>query len=223
MPTIVITGASRGIGREFARQYRNSGWRVIGTCRERASQDELDAEGIEAHLVELADLAAIERFSAALAALPIDLFIANAGIYEGKSTPLAEIGTDTLVRSFWVNALAPIVLAKRLRANLLASAERKLIAMTSSFATTATNNLPGHVAYRSSKAALNAAWKGIALEEPDLIAVAISPGHVKTRMTGFAGSLTAEESVSSMRRFIAGLTREHSGRQFGYDGSERPW
>src|SRR5262249_25076683 len=149
--------------RELARQYKRDGWRVIGSCRDKESQGELAADGIETRSLDLADAAVIERLAANLSGDPIDGLIANAGIYEGKSTSLASISPNYLQASFAVNAIAPILLAKLLRANVLASAERKMIAITSSFGSTTTNNIPGHVAYRSSKAALNAAWKGIAL------------------------------------------------------------
>jgi NAD(P)-dependent dehydrogenase (short-subunit alcohol dehydrogenase family) len=226
MPRVLITGANRGLGLEFCRQYTAGGWDVIATCRNPHAATELKALGEAAALfaLDVADDRSIAGFLRAISDIPIDVVILNAGI-SGPAQQAAAVTRAAWVPAMVVNALAPLRLATGLRANLQQGAQRKAIAVSSLAASMAKYDVPGQYSYRASKAALNALWRSLAIEWRPLgiICIVLRPGKVRTRMTGFTGDLDSAESVQGMRRVIAGATLEHSGRFIGYDGKEVPW
>lgn len=223
MPTVLVTGAGRGIGREFVRQYREQGWEVIATVRSAVHARELSEAGVRAHVLDLLQPQDIAALAEELRDEAIDVLICNAGVYEGLDTRLDDIDADLLLHTLQVNTMAPILLAKAFRPHLKRGQQKKLIAITSLLGSVENNRFPGHIAYRASKAALNSAWCGLALEEHELIAVLLRPGRVSTRMLDFKGELSAEQSVSGMREVIAGLAHSVSGLQFDYEGKAVPW
>ncbi len=225
MPTVLITGANRGIGLEFARQYTRAGWRVIGTSRSLDRADRLAALGanVSVHRLDVADFAAVTALGRALAQEAIDVLIANAGI-AGPSDMTAEaIDAEGWANTFRINAMAPLALAGAFAAQVARSEQRKMIAITSRLGSMGANGEGGRYAYRSSKAALNAVWRSYALDHPEIIAVLLHPGWVRTDMGGSGALLAPEESVAGLRRVIAGLTKADSGRFYNYDGSPIPW
>jgi NAD(P)-dependent dehydrogenase (short-subunit alcohol dehydrogenase family) len=218
VPTVLITGANRGIGLEFARQYRADGWDVIATARE--SGPELDGLGVRVERLDLADADQVESFPSRIGD-GIDLFIANAGTNHPMSNRTAE-DSRAWQSMMMINAIAPFMLGHKL---LRAMREGgKMIAISSGMGSIADNS-GGWIPYRTSKAALNMSWSCLALEARPrgVTAVALSPGWVQTRMGGGGAEITAEESVTDMRRLIDRLTLEESGRFLRRDGSELPW
>jgi NAD(P)-dependent dehydrogenase (short-subunit alcohol dehydrogenase family) len=107
----------------------------------------------------------------------------------------------------------------------VAAAQGKLVAITSKMGSIEDNTSGGYVAYRSSKAALNAAWKSLAIDSArdGVIAAVLHPGWVQTRMGGPSAPLTPEQSVADMRRTIAGLDAARCGGFFNHDGTPIPW
>ena len=223
MPNVLVTGANRGLGLEFARQYAADGWSVIATCREPAEADELCAiDGVRVESLDMTDRAAVARFGTRLGDTALDLFIANAGVMGGQGAmgpEYAEAWLETLA----INAVAPVLLAYALKDRIARGG--KAIAITSKMGSIADNGSGGAYAYRSSKAALNAAWRSLALDWRDdgIAAAVLHPGWVRTRMGGPGGLIEPEESVTGMRRVIAGLTLEETGGFFNYDGARIPW
>lgn len=216
MPTLFITGANRGLGLEFVRQYRAAGWDVIATVRE--SSDELEPLGAEVRMLDLSDLEAV---AAVRAGRPLDLLIANAGTYgprEAKDAASAGEWLDT----FAVNTVAPYLLAQTLLPEVRA-ARGKLIVVSTRMASLADNSSGGFLAYRSSKTALNMAWQTLALANPDLVCVPLHPGWVQTRMGGASAPVRPEQSISGMIQAIDGLTPAQSGEFFDYQGQSVPW
>jgi NAD(P)-dependent dehydrogenase (short-subunit alcohol dehydrogenase family) len=218
MSTILITGANRGIGLEFARQYSQGGWEVVATARH--SSEELDALGVRIESLDLADADSVASFAAKTDG-PIDLFIANAGTnqpMEGKTAADARAWQAMMM----VNAIAPYVLGKTLLPRMASGG--KMIAISSGMGSIGDIG-GGWVPYRTSKAALNMAWSSLALEaKPRGVAcVLFSPGWVKTRMGGGGAQITAEASVSDMRALIERLTIEDTGKFMRRNGSELPW
>ncbi|HKW54678.1 MAG TPA: SDR family oxidoreductase [Stellaceae bacterium] len=227
MPTILITGANRGLGLEFARQYVADGWRVIATSRVPDKGDALKALGprVSVERLDVADLAATAALGRALAAETIDIVIANAGISAGRDMTAATVaaGAEAWERTFRVNAVAPLALAGAFHAQVARSEQRKMIAITSRLGSMGANSDGGLYAYRSSKAALNAVWRSFALDHPDVIAALLHPGWVRTDMGGRGALLDPEQSVAGLRRVIANLGKADSGRFYNYDGSPIPW
>jgi NAD(P)-dependent dehydrogenase (short-subunit alcohol dehydrogenase family) len=218
MPTVLITGANRGIGLELARQYSSDGWDVIATARQ--SSEELDSLGVRVELLDLSDADSVASFNSAIGP-PIELFIANAGTNQPMNRESAD-DARAWQAMMMVNAIAPYMLGTKLLP--LMPRGGKMIAISSGMGSIADNG-GGWVPYRTSKAALNMAWSSLALQaKPRGIAcVVLSPGWVKTRMGGSGAEITAEESVSDMRSLIERLGMDDTGRFLRRNGSELPW
>jgi NAD(P)-dependent dehydrogenase (short-subunit alcohol dehydrogenase family) len=217
MPKVLITGANRGLGLEFAREFKEAGWDVVATARE--SSAELDALGVEVEKLEMSDLDAVERFGKRFNRL--DLVIANAGTYGPREVRDAKAGRQW-ADTFVVNTIAPFLLAQSVLP-AVKSARGKLIAVSTKMGSIADNNSGGFIAYRSSKSALNSAWRSLAVDNPDVVCAVLHPGWVQTRMGGSSAPLEPEESIAGMRRVIDSLGPEQSGGFFAYDGAEVPW
>ncbi len=218
MPTVLITGANRGIGLEFARQYSSDGWTVIATARQ--TSPELDGLSIRVEQLELTDLDAVAGFGSHIEQL--DLLIANAGTLEPQEAESADDGR-AWAEMMVTNCIAAYLLAKSVLRQV-AEAQGKLIALTSGMGSIAESS-GGYVPYRSSKAALNMAWHSLAIEARRLgvIAAVIDPGWVKTRMGGRHAPTPPEDSVADMRRLIERLTPDQSGSFLKRDGSGHAW
>jgi NAD(P)-dependent dehydrogenase (short-subunit alcohol dehydrogenase family) len=216
MPTVLITGANRGIGLEFARQYAADGWDMIATARQ--SSPELDALGVSVETLDLADADAVAAFNVNR---PLDLFISNAGASDPKDPRTAE-DAHHWQTMMMVNAIAPYLLGKALLSHMADGG--KMIAISSGMGSIS-DTAGGWVPYRTSKAALNMAWSNLALEAraSGVACVLFSPGWVKTRMGGAGAEISSEESVSAMRKLIERLTIDDSGKFMRRDGSPLPW
>ena len=217
MPKVLITGANRGLGLEFVRQYKDAGWDVVSTARE--SGPELDDLGVEVESLEMSDLDAVEHFGKRFDRL--DLLIANAGTYGPRDVRDAKAG-QKWAQTFVVNTVAPFLLAQSVLP-AVKSARGKLIAVSTKMGSIADNNSGGFIAYRSSKSALNSAWRSLAVDNPDVVCAVLHPGWVQTRMGGSSAPLEPEESIAGMRKVIESLGPEQSGGFFAYDGAEVPW
>jgi NAD(P)-dependent dehydrogenase (short-subunit alcohol dehydrogenase family) len=225
MSTVLITGASRGLGLEFARQYAADGWRVIATARDVKKARELGALGskVEIHRLDVTDLEAVSALGRELARDSIDVAIANAGVSLAKSMSPGEIDETAWLDTIRVNTIAPLALAGALLAPVERSEGKRLIAISSRLGSIGENSAGGQYAYRSSKAALNAAWRSLALDHRGVIAVVLHPGWVKTDMGGAGAPVERKDSIAGMRRVIATLTPADSGGFFNYDGAAIPW
>jgi len=216
MPAVFITGANRGIGLEFARQYSADGWDVIATARQ--SSADLDALGVTVKTLDLSDADAVAAFSVDR---PLDLFIANAGTNHPMNADGAENGRAWQAMMM-INAIAPYQLGKALLPSMADGG--KMLAISSGMGSIGDNG-GGWVPYRTSKAALNMAWSCLALEARGrgIPCVLFSPGWVKTRMGGAGAEISSEESVSAMRALIEKLTIDDTGKFMRRNGSELPW
>ncbi len=225
MPTVLISGANRGIGLEFTRQYSADGWSVIATARVPAAAAELRELGARVTILPLdvTDPASISTLAANLGSAPIDLLIANAGM-PGVFTPPEDIGRADFIEVMAVNSFGPLALATALRPNLAAGNLKVAAALSSLMGSIAANDWGTQYVYRASKSALNVMWGSLALEWKPLgiTCILLRPGIVKTRMTNFTG-LEPEESVSGMRRALAAVTFASTGGIVGYDGKSIPW
>ena len=224
MPTVLVAGASRGIGLEFVRQYAADGWSVIATVRKAEDAERLRGFGdVRTEFLDMRDRGAVASFGERLGGAPLDIMIANAGITMPDRMETAE-DADRFLEVLAVNSVAPTLLAMSLAPNVVA-ARGKMIAITSQMGSIADNGSGGWLAYRASKAALNAAWKTIAVEkaaEPISIAM-LHPGWVKTDMGGGGAPLQPAESVAGMRRVIEELSAHDKGLFLDYRGKTLPW
>lgn len=231
MESILVTGSNRGLGLEWCRQYAAAGWRVYATCRYPETAAELRAlasrhPNLSLHRLDVTVSEHCAALRAELADDPIDVLINNAGVYLEKYAPDAAIHYDDWLDTLRVNTLGAVRVTEALARNVARSGRRLVVAVSSHMGSIADISAPGSYYYRSSKAALNAAMKGLALAYRPLgIGVLIlHPGWVKTRMGGWdEAPLTPEQSVAGMRRLVDACTPEMSGRFFRYDGRELPW
>lgn len=223
MPRLLITGANRGLGLEFVRQYRAEGWEVLATARNPGEAEELRATGARVEALDASDLEAVARAGDWLEGAPLDLLIANAGHYGPRRIATAEDGAGWL-DALNVMAVSPVLLTGVLMPNL-AAARGKAVAISSRMGSISDNGSGGFVAYRSAKAAVNAAWTSLAIDHADngVAFALLHPGWVQTRMGGDSAPVAPEDSVAGMRRVIE--TLEPSGRApfLDYLGKVVPW
>lgn len=225
MPTLLVSGANRGIGLELARQFSHDGWTVLGTARDVAAASELAGFArTEVFELEATDPASIARLGQSLAGRPIDVLIANAGIAINLSASAAEVTRGDFLTLMRTNTFAPLALATALKPNLLAGERKVALAMSSLMSSIGANDWSTQYTYRASKTALNALWRGLAQEwRPEgILCALIRPGMVATQMTNYRG-IAVEVSVAGLKAVIDGLGPEHAGRIIGYDGADVPW
>ncbi len=227
MPTVLITGAGRGLGYELARQYAADGWKVIATVRDPKAGARLSALGkaVEIHIADVTDRAALARLARDLKGAPIDVLVCNAGIYGPKGEPFGKTDYGAWEQVFRVNVLAPMATIEALAGNVAASTQKRIVVMSSKLSSIALNVEGGDPIYRSSKTALNQVARTLAadLKDRGITVVAVSPGWVKTDMGGPEAPLTADVSMAGIRKVVAGLTPRDSGKFFHFDGTENPW
>lgn len=216
MATVLVIGASRGIGLEFVGQYREAGDRVIATARDDAGLARLRELGAEALRVDVADPASVSGLAWPLEGEKIDVALYVAGVFPQGSalTPPTREAFDHTMHVNLLGAMqvipqvAPLVEAARGRFAVLSSAMAQIAGVSDS---------RGWV-YRASKAALNMAVAAAQHDYPEAILVAISPGWVQTDMGGASAPLSPERSVADMRRTLARLTPREGGRFIDHDG-----
>jgi NAD(P)-dependent dehydrogenase (short-subunit alcohol dehydrogenase family) len=216
MPTILILGASRGIGLEFARQYAQAGDRVIATARTAEGLQAIEALGAKALKLDVADPASVSGLAWQLDGEKIDVALYVAGVYstEGATQPPTQQDFDRVMRTNVLGAMQAIPQV----APMVEAANGKFVFITSEMGHIAGTGSSFGWLYRASKAALNMAVRAASHDYPAATLIAMSPGWVQTDMGGPGAPLTAKQSVASMRKAITGLSKRQSGAFLNYDG-----
>lgn len=227
MPSVLITGASHGLGLEFARQYAADGWRVIATCRDpdRARDLKAIAGELATHALDVTDEGALDELARRLEGTAIDVLLLNAGVHLQKDCTLAQLDPGLWLQELRVNAIAPLVVARRFIDHVSRSDQKRIIAISSGAGSISRTKTGGNYAYRTGKAALNAAMRTLAVDVADrgITVVSIGPGHTRTDMGGEDAPYSAQDSVSKVRATIARLQFEDSGSFLARDGAHLPW
>ena len=231
MATVLITGANRGLGLEFCRQYAEQDWHVIACSRNPDDAFDLNKlagrhSNVQLEQLDVSEFAQIDALSGKLAAQPIDVLINNAGIYtDNKSNGFGHIDYQAWTQSLVVNTEAPVKMAEAFLPQIKKSDKKLIVNISSLMGSMADNDSGGSIFYRSSKAALNAAMKSLAIELKDQsVGVLIfHPGWVKTDMGGPNGLINADQSITGMRALIENFSLEQSGSFVQYDGTPMPW
>jgi NAD(P)-dependent dehydrogenase (short-subunit alcohol dehydrogenase family) len=229
--TILVTGASRGIGLEFVRQYAAAGWRVHAACRQPAGAAMLQALAhehagrVHVHPLEVTDGQQRARLAAALRHEPLDILLNNAGVWGGEGQAFGSSNEQEWLHGLRVNAIAPLLMMEAF-ADPVARSRRRLMAnMSSRMGSIADNQMGGYYPYRSSKAALNMITMSAAIDlrPRGITCVVLHPGWVRTDMGGPEAEISPERSVTGLRAVLDRIGPQDSGAFFDYDGSRIPW
>ncbi|WP_421907527.1 SDR family NAD(P)-dependent oxidoreductase [Mameliella sp.] len=225
MNTVVITGASRGLGAEFCRQYAAEGWTVIGGCRDPQGADLPDT--VRLLPLDVEEAGAVRAFAVALAGRPVDVLINNAGIMGDPAASALAANADEWDRAFRINVRGPALVTRALLANLKAASRPVAVTMGSEAGIFDRIDSAQLAIYRSTKAAAHAVTRslGHALKDEGVLYYSLRPGRTRTDMTGGEGDHTAADSVARMRDVIAnaredwrGLFIDRSGVVYDYGG-----
>jgi NAD(P)-dependent dehydrogenase (short-subunit alcohol dehydrogenase family) len=231
MPSVLITGANRGLGLEFARQYLADGWQVYATCRDPDAASELRglaaAGGQKLRILPLdvTDIASVKAAAGELDGKAIDLLINNAGVGGARGQTIGNIDYDAWGKVFDVNSMGPTRVSEAFVDHVARSERKLIVTLTSGMGSIADNTSGGSIAYRSSKAAVNMVMRSLAIDlaPRGVTCVVVNPGWVQTDMGGPNATLTPAESVSRLRRLIDTLRPAQSGKFFNHDGREYAW
>lgn len=236
MPTVLVTGANRGLGLGFVKHYASAGWSVIAGCRRPDESDELHgvakscAPRVAVERIDVLDHGTIDEAADKYADQPIDVLINNAGII--GPIPIMEhierqhFGTmdyDVWEEVMRTNTFGPLKMAEAFVDNIAASGHKKLVNLSSTLGSIAEDHLPA-IAYASSKTALNKVMTLLAdkLRARGIIVALFCPGHVKTRM-GPNAPIEIEDSIKGLTALIGDLTPERTGTFTRFNGEAIAW
>jgi len=232
MRSVLVTGSNRGLGFEWVRQYAQDDWRVYATCRRPEEAEALQAladvhPGLSVHRLDVTEPQQIRDLAQELSNQPLDLLVNNAGVYFERwgRDRLGQIDYDDWLATLSVNTLGAFRVTEALLGSLEKGEKPLVVNISSHMGSIAEITAPNDYAYRSSKAALNAASHGLALELQNygISLLILHPGWVRTRMGGEDAPVTPEESVAGMRAMVNRFTPADNGRFYRYDGVELPW
>ena len=221
MKTVLLIGASRGIGLELARQYSTDGWRVIATARTDEGLYALKTLGVQALRVDVVDPANISALALQLDGEKLDLAIYVAGVADRSNTRTAP--TQTLFDHVMHTNILGAMMALPQIAPKVEAAQGIFAFISSHYGSLEKTQSSDAVLYRMSKAALNMLMRCGAHDYPKACCVALHPGWVKTEMGGEQAPLSVAQSVSHLRSTLADLSLKQTGQFLSYDGSSLPW
>ena len=236
MPTVMVTGANRGIGYEHVAQYAQKKWKVIACTRQPEKaidllqlQDKYGANFIIEEL-EVTNHNQVDSLSQKHSNTAIDIFINNAGTGgpEGMPGAMDYQKIDNMNYQIWrdileVNLLAPFKVATSFHKQISISDKKTLIMMSSDLGSVSQNTFGGLYSYRASKSGLNIVAKGMSNEWKDIIVVALAPGWCRTYLGGAEAEIDPIDSVADQQKMFESLTESDSGKFLDRFGNEVPW
>jgi NAD(P)-dependent dehydrogenase (short-subunit alcohol dehydrogenase family) len=224
MSTVLVTGANRGLGLEFVRQYAAAGAAVLAACRDPGAATALTPiAGVEVCKLDVGSAASIAALAATLKGRPIDILINNAGRLSAGRPEHND--PEAVLEMFRINTLGPLMLSEALIENLASSARRLIVTVSSDLGSLSGNASGGNLGYRVSKAAVNMVMRTLAVElKPrNISCVLLTPGWVRTDMGGSNAPLSPTQSVTGMCRVIERLGLRDTGRWLDHSGQECHW
>ncbi len=224
MQSILIIGASRGLGLEFVRQYRKDGWLTIGTCRSPDDDALITSTGASVVRLDVSDAESFMSLAKALNGTSIDVCIYNAGAFGSRENVSVSMSKDIFDQVMHTNVFGALQ-AIPIVAPALAKSHGKFVFISSRMGSIASITSSGSPLYRASKAALNAVVKTAAIEYAPhgITSFVMHPGWVKTDMGGSNADLEPAVSIAGMRQVIAAATTAANGTFINYDGSNIEW
>nr|WP_320116921.1 SDR family oxidoreductase [uncultured Desulfuromonas sp.] len=227
METVLITGASRGIGLELTRQFLALDYKVISTYRGQPSADLqqlLSNTALSLVDLEVTDAKSIDALAKHLADTQLDILINNAGVLGAEDQSLNALDPQDWLKTFAVNTVAPLMVSRAVLKCMKNSANPRIMTISSDMGALHGEGM-GMYAYRSSKAAVNKVMQVLALElkEKGITVCVVHPGWVKTDMGGEAADLTVEQSASGLVDLARNLTLKQSGTFLTWQGEVNRW
>jgi NAD(P)-dependent dehydrogenase (short-subunit alcohol dehydrogenase family) len=225
MKTVLIVGASRGIGREFVRQYKRAGWRVLATARDDAALAALGELGAEAFSLDVAEPAEIAALGRKLDGEKLDAALLVSGVYGPRTESVEAVSAEDFDEVMVTNVRGPMQLIPILLP-LVEEARGVLAVISSRMGSIADATGTTGWLYRVSKAALNDALKITSLQTRRATCVSLHPGWVRTDMGGAQAAIDPERSVTGMREVLAQAAAAHesfNGCFYQYDGTALEW
>jgi NAD(P)-dependent dehydrogenase (short-subunit alcohol dehydrogenase family) len=231
MPSVLITGANRGLGLEFARQYVADGWQVYATCRDPDSASELrrlaeaDDDKLQILALDVIDPRSVKAAASELDGKAIDLLLNNAGVGGVRGQTIGNIDYEAWAKVLDANTMGPMRVSEAFVDHVARSERKLIVTLASGMGSIADNTSGGAITYRSSKAAVNMVMRSLAIDlaPRGITCVVVNPGWVQTDMGGPNATLTPAESVTRLRRLIDTLGPAQSGKFFNHDGREYAW
>jgi NAD(P)-dependent dehydrogenase (short-subunit alcohol dehydrogenase family) len=225
---VLITGANRGLGLEFTKQYAADGWNVLACCRAAQSASALQSiananKNVRIFDLDVANFAQIDALALQLKDQTIDVLINNAGVYPPSS--FGDTNYDEWAKAFKINSMAPLKMAEAFVQHITRSQLKKIATLTSKMGSIDDNTSGESYSYRASKTAVNMVMKSLSIDlKPyGISVVTLHPGWVQTDMGGRNALIDAHTSVTGLRKVIENLSLENSGRFIAYDGKAIAW
>lgn len=228
-PTVLITGANRGIGFEFVRQYADRGYRVIATARSPDRADDLNAlaaahDGVIVERLDLVDLDGIDRLAEKYRDRPIDILINNAALMRGpdEGQSFGTIDYEAFDLFFNTNVKGPLKVAEAFWSSVVASEQKIVVSLTTSQGRQGIP-VPGFAFYKSSKAAIDNLHRDIGRQgkRDGVRVLTLIPGRVATHgEEQTRGMVPIEKSIGGMIEVIDKSTLKDNGKSFWYNGAE---
>ncbi len=229
-PTILITGANRGIGLKLTEQFAEDGWQVLACCRNPADAGQLQALtetdlAIELHALDVTNYEQMATLANQLGNRPIDILLSNAGIYGSKGVGFGEVDAEEWRQVLEVNTIAPLMLVQTLVEQVAASQQKLVAVISSKVGSIADNSSGGSYIYRSSKTAVNQVVKSLSvdLSGRNISVISLHPGWVKTDMGGSNAEISTDESVSGLKSILQSAGPAQSGQFIEFNGNSIPW
>jgi len=228
---VLVTGANRGLGLEFARQYAADGWQVFAACRTPGDAAELkklemaSSGRIRVLPMDVMDVASVKAAALVIGTQPIDLLLNNAGVMGPRNDRIGNIDYAAWARVLDANSLGPMRVVEAFVENVAKGSQKKIVTITSGMGSLEDNTSGGAYAYRTSKAAVNMVVRSLALDlaPRGITCIVMNPGWVRSDMGGSGGKLSPAESIKAMRSVIANLRPDDSGKFLNYTGKPYPW
>jgi NAD(P)-dependent dehydrogenase (short-subunit alcohol dehydrogenase family) len=222
MPTALIFGTSRGLGRALVEEHLDRGWQVIATVRDAATLADLATDALTVETLDTTDWAAVDALLARLAGRSLDLLFVSAAIVGPSSGPIGAAEPDAFAAMMLTNVLAPLRIADRFVD--IVRPDGTVAVMSSGLGSITLNETAGYEAYRTSKAALNMGLRSIWARCRDgRTWLAVDPGWVRTDMGGPDAALAIDQSIPRLTDMLE--QRRHSGgiAFVDYANTEHPW
>ncbi len=230
MPTLLITGANRGIGLELCKQYLAVGWDVHACCRKPKSAKDLEKladknKQLTIHELEVTKEEQMDVLKKSLKDKPVDILINNAGVHALGASQFGKSEDKAWEEAVEVNLIAPMKMMEHFVENIAMSDKKIIASMSSKMGSMSDNGSGGAYAYRATKAALNAVMVSAAhdLRHLDITALILHPGWVCTDMGGPHGEISVEQSATMLRKILDDCDISDSGKFFDIDGSIISW